>query len=291
MSAKGTFKPTKAVKGGNRKLADKNEKVLSGIRTIDAAPHWMKDKGEHQTFPAPYVDQTLQSQADRYQVKQQLAKQAGNLDEGAWYTQVPLTEEDVSFVMKQSELEELMMYDEQFLQLVDVSNASELERFKNIYPAFFEKRKEYAHKIVKMQVALAKIALMGIQSKDDLDLVINIQALPDGGKQLMELLSIPVHYLVLANTSEFLHTGDEYRHAPETGAPKPFGIRAPYKNRKGNLEKIGAGYYPSPNRDADSTRYNIYGAPQTSTSRGQTEAGNKGGLPYFKHFLQSVKLQ
>ena len=283
------FKPTQAVKKTNRQLAEKNADVHKQLRTIGTAPHWLTDNKNNKVFPAPYVDSSLIDQADRYQIKQKLAREAGDVDRGAWYTTVPLTDSDVEFVIKQSELEELLEYDKQFLALVDVTNASELERFREIYPAFFEKRKEYCRQIVKMQVALAKIALMGVQSKADLDLVINIQAQQDGGKRLMELLAVPVHYLVLANSDDFLHNGEKWQHPARTGAPEPYGVRnVPYKNKTGNLKKIGAGWFPDTARDADQRRYNAYGGDQDTTARGALEEADK--YSWFSTYMQRASL-
>ena len=282
------FKPTKAVKSTNKKLANHNEEVLKSIRTIDAAPIWMKDAAGRPTYPAPYVDSSLQTQADRYQIKQKLAEKAGNVGEGAWYTDVPLTDEDINFVVKQTELEELVRYDEEFLKMLDLRSPSELERFEKIYPEFFAKRKQYIDQIVDMQVALAKIALLGIVDKSQMDLIINIQALPDGGKKLMDLLSCPVHYLVLANSADFLHAGEKYEHKPEIGAPTPFGVRqVGYKTDGNNLKKVGAGWFPDVARSATGSRVTAYGKDADKTARGQMYKGED----FFSTFLGNTNLK
>lgn len=282
------FQATKSVRKTNRKLAEKNASVLNQLRGVATEPHFLTDQKQHQVFPAPYVDQSLQEKADRYQIKQQLARKAGKIDEGAWYTQVNLSDEDVDFVIRQSELQELLEYDKQFMELFDVTNASELERFRSIYPAFFEKRKEYCRQIVKMQIALAKISLMGVQTKSDLDLVINIQALEDGGEKLMELLAIPVHYLVLANTDDFLQSGKKWEHTPRTGTPAPYAIRAEYKNKAGNLQKVGAGWLPNTSKEADGApRYNMRGVERSKTARGAVPTGS---TDWFSSFMKNASL-
>jgi hypothetical protein len=89
-------------------------------------------------------------------------------------------------------------YDKAFLQVLSQyqNDPASIDKFRNLYPEFFKLRLQYVTQVAKLQARVAAIKLMGVQTKEDLDFMLQIQLMDRTARfGLFQLLQRPVHML------------------------------------------------------------------------------------------------
>lgn len=90
------------------------------------------------------------------------------------------------------------VYDTNFVKILTQFNndPANLDKFRKLYPEFFKLRLQYITQVAKLQARWAAIKLMGIQTKEDLNLILTFQVMdPVRRQDLLRLLGTSVYNL------------------------------------------------------------------------------------------------
>ncbi|MEM3062197.1 MAG: hypothetical protein QW303_01435 [Nitrososphaerota archaeon] len=185
------------------------------LRTITVPQGGRTDEGGREvdvtTWPAIYEGPTTFDDKVRA-VKSALTNKDGKSPFGI----VHASDEDFRWYVKKHELRRALEYDRIFLQMFDINDPLHLDKMRQIYPDFFKNRERIIDMIADMQKRLAYIQLTGVQSKHDIDFLIELKmsSLPKDENGWPKFLSQPVH---LMNTDEAIQnmairSGDQVLH-------------------------------------------------------------------------------
>jgi len=181
------LKISEKVSGTNRRLRESIDEHLQELATLGILPHQLADGKD---FYAPVGDSSLIEYGRRVNAKR--------IYMGHPSVVISDEEEDYRSIALLTRLQELVDYDRAVMQVFDPTDAGQMEKLGEIYPEWFSKRSEYLQKIADLQLQYANLLMDGIQSRDDLELVIGLWILSDMGYNIFLQMHWPVHKLIYA---------------------------------------------------------------------------------------------
>lgn len=153
-------------------------------------------------FAFPTVYKKGQSKQEQIaELKHQAVQQTNPITGATPYGVVTASDKDFEWILEREDIKRAIDYDRLFLDLFDTNDPAHVKLMHELRPEFFTERMNFIKQLASIQVHLAEIALTGIQTKDDLDLVLGLQMahIPDNMKDavtgLPKILSVPVHKL------------------------------------------------------------------------------------------------
>lgn len=157
-----------------------------------------EDGSNQTTFPLNYAGMPTKQQ-QRSALK--AAAIGGNLFGASPWGIVHADEQDWDELLNREAVKKAIDYDKIFLRMFDGSDPAHQAIMRELRPDYFTERMKFLKQIAAIQVQMAQITLMGIQTKEDLDLVIALQMLPPSvprapdGSGLPAIITKPVHML------------------------------------------------------------------------------------------------
>lgn len=150
-------------------------------------------------YPSSYSHPTIPPAVDKLKAAQYLDALTGNTTEKQFQLQV--TDEDVKQLKEKENIVLQTEFDGWFAQSFDLAAPAEKEMMKKVYPEYFERQLQFNHETHQLQEDVARIAIKGFESFDDLvkgfaiskngDLTARLgsSSLPEKGATLKDVLA------------------------------------------------------------------------------------------------------
>lgn len=116
-------------------------------------------------FPANYF--AKKDDEKRVRLVQDYSKWLGDKDGGGLKTLYVPTEDDINVLLRKDQEKELLNFETFIQEYFDLTNPIHQKLVRELYPNYFERRLDVIRETLTLQERIAKIKLLGMQTKED----------------------------------------------------------------------------------------------------------------------------
>lgn len=116
-------------------------------------------------FPANYF--AKKDDEKRVRLVQDYSRWLGSKDGGELKTLYVPTEDDVNVLLRKDQEKELLNFETFIQEYFDLANPIHQKLVRELYPNYFERRLDVIRETLSLQERIAKIKLLGMQTKED----------------------------------------------------------------------------------------------------------------------------
>lgn len=122
-------------------------------------------QGEPGHFPANYF--AKKDDEKRVRIVQDYSRWLGSEAGGGLKTLYVPTEDDINVLLRKDQEKELLNFETFIQEYFDLSNPIHQKLVRELYPNYFERRLDVIRETLSLQERIAKIKLLGMQTKED----------------------------------------------------------------------------------------------------------------------------